>query len=271
MRFRLLVLTTAIVLMLTACGGSPAASVPASLHVAAARVTVAPMPYASRIPVKQLTRFMVKLTSTAGSGQLLQDSLKGGPTSFPQETRGRSLYNAFPKCPASAILYVDTSVPGVNAVEPTMRPLDDTEADWIVDVTPQSTGALSISGEIDVKWTCPDGRSPQSQLTAFQQAVSVFDPHPVHTVLGDIVNNPIVIAVVSTLLASFLTWLGVFALRRITRRKASHAHKKISRRHQKTAPGLNREGAQTTEAGTVSSTPQRQDEEQEIDIFPQAT
>src|SRR6266851_1666293 len=117
MRFRLLVLTMAIVLMLTACGGLSTASraVPASLHVVAAQVTVTPIPYASRIPLKQLTRFMVKLTSTAGPGQLLQDSLKGGPTSFPPATRGHSLQSAFPKCQVSAVLYVDTSVPGVNA------------------------------------------------------------------------------------------------------------------------------------------------------------
>jgi len=221
---------------------------------------------------------MVKLTSTAGPGQLLQDSLKGGPTSFPPETRGHSLHSAFPKCPVSAVLYVDTSIPGVNAVEPTVRSLDDTEADWIVDVTPQSTGTLPISGEIDVKWTCPDGRSPQSQLTIFQQAITVFDPHPVHTVLNDIINNPIVIAVASTLLASFLTWLGVFAWRRVTRRKASRAHKKTSRGRRKAAPGLSHEGVRTAEANTSPAALQQEgeskrspDEEQEIDMFPQAT
>lgn len=279
MRFRLFVLTMAIVLMLTACGGSSTASrVPASLHVVAAQVTVTPIPYASRIPVKQVTRFMVKLTSTAGPGQLLQDSLKGGSTSFPPETRGHSLQSAFPKCQVSAVLYVDTSIPGVNAVEPTVRSLDDTEADWIVDVTPQSTGTLPISGEIDVQWTCPDGRSPQSQLTTFQQAISVFDPHPVHTILDDIINNPIVIAVASTLLASFLTWLGVFAWRRITRRKASHTHKKTPRRHRKAVQGLSPESAQTAEAGIASSDPQQQseirslpDQEEEIDTLSQAT
>jgi len=221
---------------------------------------------------------MVKLTSTAGPGQLLQDSLKGGPTSFPPATRGHSLQSAFPKCQVSAVLYVDTSVPGVNAVEPTVRSLDDTEADWIVDVTPQSTGTLPISGEIDVKWTCPDGRSPQSQLTTFQQAITVFDPHPVHTVLDDIINNPIVIAVASTLLASFLAWLGVFVWRRITRRKASHTHKKTPRRHRKAVQGLSRESAQTAEAGIPSAAPQQRseirslpDEEQEIDTLSQAT
>jgi hypothetical protein len=280
MRFRLFVLAMAVVLLLTACGGSSTASraVPASLHVAAAQVTVTPIPYASRIPVKQLTRFMVKLTSTAGPGQLLQDSLKGGSTSFPPETRGHSLQSAFPQCQVSAVLYVDTSISGVNAVEPTVRSLDDTEADWIVDVTPQSTGTLPISGEIDVRWTCPDGRSPQSQLTTFQQAISVFDPHPVHTVLGDIINNPIVIAVASTLLASFLTWLGVFAWRRITRRKASHAHKKTSRGRRKAVPGLGHEGVRTAEANTSPAALQQEgeskrspDEEQEIDMFPQAT
>lgn len=279
MRFRLFVLTMTIVLMLTACGGSSTASrVPASLHVVAAQVTVTPIPYASRIPLKRLTRFMVKLTSTAGPGQLLQDSLKGGSTSFPPETRGRSLQSAFPKCQVSAILYVDTSIPGVNAVEPTVRSLDDTEADWIVDVTPQSTGTLPISGEIDVQWTCPDGRSPQSQLTAFQQAITVFDPHPVHTVLDDIVNNPIVTAVVSTLLASFLTWLGVFAWRRITRRKASRAHKKTSRGRRKAAPGLSHEGVRTTEANTSPAALQQEgeskrspDKEQKIDTLSQAT
>jgi len=278
MRFRLFVLTMAIVLMLTACGGSSTASrVPASLHVTAARVTVTPIAYASRIPVKQLTRFMVKLTSTAGPGQLLQDSLKGGPTSFPPETRGHSLQSAFPQCQVSAVLYVDTSIPGVNAVEPTVRSLDDTEADWIVDVTPQSTGSLPISGEIDVKWTCPDGRSPQSQLTTFQQAITVFDPHPVHTVLDDIINNPIVIAVASTLLASFLAWLGVFVWRRITRRKASRTHKKTSR-HRKATPDLSHESAQTAEDGIPSAAPQQRsgirslpDEEQEIDTLSQAT
>jgi len=279
MRFRLFVLTIAIVLMLTACGGSSTAlQVPASLHVAAAQVTVTPIPYASRIPLNQLTRFMVKLTATAGPGQLLQDSLKGGPTSFPPETRGHSLKSAFPQCQVSAVLYVDTSIPGVNAVEPTVRSLDDTEADWIVDVTPQSTGSLPISGEIDVRWTCPDGSSPQSQLTSFQQAINVFDPHPVHTVLDDIINNPIVIAVASTLLASFLTWLGVFAWRKITRRKASRAHKKTPRRHQKAAQGSRHEGVRTTEAGIPSAAPQQQseirsfpDEEQEIDTLSQAT
>ena len=280
MRFRLFVLIIAGLLMLTACGGAETASraVAASLRVTAARVTVTPMPYASRIPVKQLTRLMVKLTSTAGPGQLLQDSLKGGPTSFPPETRGHSLQSAFPKCQVSAILYVDTSVPGVNAVEPTVRSLDDTEADWIVDVTPQSTGTLPISGEIDVKWTCPDGRSPQSQLTTFQQAITVFDPHPVHTVLDDIINNPIVIAVASTLLASFLAWLGVFVWRRITRRKASRAHKKTSRGRRKAAPGLSHEGVRTAEANTSPAALQQEgeskrspDEVQEIDTLPQAT
>jgi hypothetical protein len=279
MRFRLFVLTMAIVLMLTACGGSSTASrVPASLHVVAAQVTVTPIPYASRIPVKQLTRFMVKLTSTAGPGQLLQGSLKGGPTSFPPETRGHSLQSAFPQCQVSAVLYIDTSIPGVNAVEPTVRSLDDTEADWIVDVTPQSTGTLPISGEIDVQWSCPDGRSPQSQLTTFQQAISVFDPHPVHTILDDIINNPIVIAVVSTLLASFLTWLGVFAWRRITRRRASRAHKKTSRGRRKAAPGLSHEDVRTAEANTSPAALQQEgeskrspDEEQEIDTLSQAT
>lgn len=281
MRFRLFVLTMAIVLMLTACGGSSTASpraVPTSLHVVAAQVTVTPMPYASRIPVKQLTRFIVKLTSTAGPGQLLQDSLKGGSTSFPPETRGHSLQSAFPKCQVSAVLYVDTSIPGVNAVEPTVRSLDDTEANWIVDVTPQSTGTLPISGEIDVQWTCPDGRSPQSQLTTFQQEITVFDPHPVHTVLDDIINNPIVIAVASTLLASFLAWLGVFVWRRITRRKASRAHKKTSRGRRKAPPGMSPEGVRTAEANTSPAAFQQEgeskrspDEEQEIDTLPQAT
>jgi outer membrane lipopolysaccharide assembly protein LptE/RlpB len=69
MRLRLFVLTTAIVLMLTACGWSSTASrVPASLHVVAAQVTVTSIPYAPHFPLKQLTRFMVKLTSTAGPG-----------------------------------------------------------------------------------------------------------------------------------------------------------------------------------------------------------
>ena len=274
MRIRLFILIIAVLLMLAGCGGASAnQTVPASLHVSAVRVTVTLyQSHASRIPVNNLSHFVVMLTSTTGPGEPLQASLQGAPNSYPEQARNKPLQDAFPGCAVSAVLYVDTSTPDINAVGPTERSLDDTEADWMVDVTPQSTGTLLISGEIDVKWMCPDGRSQQSQLTTFQQAITVFDPHPVHTLLGDIINNPIVIAVASTLLASFLTWLIVLAWRRITKKKRSGTRKKSARKHRKSTPDMNGEDVHMRETSTLAHTlSQPGEEEQEIDTFRQPT
>ncbi len=275
MRIGLFVFVIAALLMLAGCGGASTAApaVPASLRVSTVRVTVALYhSHASRIPVNNLSHFVVMLTSTAGTDRPLQVSLRGGPNSYPEETRNKALQDAFPGCAVSAILYLDTSTPGINAVGPTERSLDDTEADWMVDVTPQSTGTLSISGEIDVKWTCPDGRFQQSQLTTFQQAITVFDLHPVHTLLDDIINNPIVVAVAGTLLASFLTWLIVLAWRRITKKKRSRAHNKSTRQHRKSTPDMSGESVHKSETSTPAHTlSQPGDEEQEIDTLQQPT
>jgi len=274
MRIRLFVLIIAVLLMLAGCGGaSTARTIPASLHVSAVRVKVTLyQSHVSRIPVNNLSRFVVMLTSTTGPGEPLQASLQGAPNSFPVETRNKPLQDAFPGCTVSAILYIDTSTPGINTVGPTERSLNDTEADWMVDVTPQSPGTLSISGEIDVKWTCSDGRFQQSQLTTFQQAITVFDPHPVHTLLDNIINNPIVVAVAGTLLASFLTWLIVLAGRRITKKQKYPAHKKSSGPHRKSTPDMSGESIHMPETSTPAHTlSQPREEEQEIDTFQQPT
>src|ERR1017187_1794720 len=63
-----------------------------ALEVNAAQVTVEPN--VSQIPINQNTRFTIKLTSKAGLNQPLQKSLIGGPYSYPEETRGKSLQDA---------------------------------------------------------------------------------------------------------------------------------------------------------------------------------
>ena len=125
---------------------------PHHLDVNAAEVTVEPN--ISQISINQKTRFTIKLTSTTGSSQPLQMSFKGASNSYPPQTRGNSLQDAFPGCPVSATLDVDTSTPGIIPVQPLNRSLNDNEDDWTVDVIPQSAGPLTLSGEIDVTWAC---------------------------------------------------------------------------------------------------------------------
>ncbi len=140
------------------------------------------------------------------------------------------MFDAFPGCAVSAIIFVDTNTPGIDLVSPATRSLNDTEADWNVDITPQSTGSLSLSGEIDVQWSsCPNnGGTPDYRLSYFQQTFTVFDPHPVHTFIGDFFNNPIVVGVSGTVLAGLVTWVAVQAWLRI--RRTGQGKKKPNRK-----------------------------------------
>ena len=197
----------------------------ASLAVNEARVTVEPN--ISRIPINQKTRFTIKLTSATGSSQPLQVSFKGAPDSYPLETRGKSLRDAFPGCPVSAIINVDTSTPGIDPVPPLERSLDDNEDDWIVDVIPQSTGTLTLSGEIDVEWKCSAGGYSPHALVSFQQPVTIFDPHPIQAVTGKFITNPWVIAIGSGLIIPIIGGLAALSWKRFRKPKeissSSHA------------------------------------------------
>jgi hypothetical protein len=224
MRARVLVLFMLLLFILQGCGASTSTNttVPASLDVTSVQVSI--LPSVTKLPVKQTILISIKLTAASGSNQALEYSLKGASDSYPPQTRGKALYNAFPGCAVSAIIFFDTTTPESHLVSPNARSLDDTAADWNVDITPQTTGTLTLSGEIDVQWSsCPDGSTSDYRLSYFQQTFTVYDPHPVHTFIGDFFNNPIVVGIVggasATVLAALITWVVVQTRKRIGRRK----------------------------------------------------
>lgn len=213
-RCSLIVMLFLVFAALAGCGGAvePTSVTAAQLHVNAV-VTVAPN--VSQIPISPPTRFTIKLTSTTGVSQPLQVSLIGAPDSYPPQTRGKSLQDAFPGCPISAILNIDTSTPGINPIQPLERSLNDNEDDWTVDVTPQSTGALTLSGEIDVSWACSGEPYGQFTLASFNQTVTVFDPHPIPTGLSNLFTNPWAITIGGGLIV-LIIWaiIGGLAIRK---------------------------------------------------------
>ena|SRR3989454_638238 len=228
MHARVLVFFMLLLFVLQGCGGATE-SIPSSLDVTSVQVII--LPSVTKIPVNQTIHTTIKLTAASGSNQALEYSLKGAPNSYPPQTRGKALSDAFPGCAVSAIIFVDTATPGINLVSPTTRSLDDTEADWNVDITPQTTGSLTLSGEIDVQWSsCPNGSTPEFRLSYFQQTFTVYNPHPVHTFLGDFFSNPIVVGVSGTVLAGLVTWAAVQAWKRIRRKE------KVKRQHPKAKP-----------------------------------
>jgi hypothetical protein len=223
MRVRVLVLSMLLLFILQGCGSSGASTtIPASLDVTSVQVSI--LPSVTNLPVKQTIRISIKLTAASGSNQALEYSLKEAPDSYPPQTRGKALYNAFPGCAVSAIIFVDTTTLESHLVSPNTRSLDDTAADWNVDITPQTTGTLTLSGEIDVQWSSyPNGSTSDFRLSYFQQTFTVYDPHPVHTYIGDFFNNPIVVGIVggasATVLAALIIWVAVQTRKHNRRRK----------------------------------------------------
>ena len=153
MRVRVFVLFILLLFIMQGCGGTTSSpnTVPSSLDVTSMQVLI--LPSVTKIPVNQTIHTTIKLTAASGSNQALEYSLKGASNSYPPQTRGKDLSDAFPGCAVSANIFVDTNTPGIDLVSPATRSLNDTEADWNVDITPQSTGSLSLSGEIDVQWS----------------------------------------------------------------------------------------------------------------------
>lgn len=218
MRRRFVVFLLLFLFTVQACGSS--ATISNSLDVASAQVTV--LPSVTSIPLNSTTHFSIKLTSASGANQVLENSLKGASDSYPPQTQGRALSSAFPTCTTvMAVMNLDTSTPGIALVSPAPRSLDDTEADWNVDITPQATGTLTLDGEIDVEWSgCANGNNtPEFRLAPVYQQFTVYDPHPARTFFNNFFNNPIVVAVLAALLASLITWIVVQIWNRLRRKK----------------------------------------------------
>jgi hypothetical protein len=147
---RVLVFFMLLLFVLQGCGGAASKSIPSSLDVTSVQVII--LPSVTKMPVNQTIHTTIKLTAASGSNQALEYSLKGAPNSYPPQTRGKALSDAFPGCAVSAIIFVDTATPGINLVSPTTRSLDDTEADWNVDITPQTTGSLTLRTPAEITY-----------------------------------------------------------------------------------------------------------------------